>query len=139
MLVDKIESSNHYNTQGTYNVKQQRKVKAETVVFVDADHISFVDSELVSSFDNVDFRFYYAFGANLPYLQRLSGFTNVSRFQAPCPVSDIADVMICIDIAQTPREKRCIVVSKDKMLYNLSLLLDNVVYLSTKEQLVDLV
>jgi len=133
MLVDRIESSNY----PPITTKDDSTYAYERVVFVDADHISFIDSDMVATFQQVEFRFYFAFGANLPYLQRVCDFPNVSQFQAPCPASDIADVMICIDVAQTSRDTHCTVVSKDKMLYSLSLLLENVAYLSTKEQLKD--
>lgn len=132
LLLDRIESPNSSSKQVTCRRPANKNDK--TVIFVDADHISFIDTDMVTSCEEVEFRFYFAFGANLPHLQRLRDLPNVSQFQAPCPVSDIADVMICIDVAQTSRDTHCIVLSKDKMLYNLSLLLSNVTYLSTREQ-----
>lgn len=106
-----------------------------TVVFVDADHIAFVDEAAVRAHATVAFALYHAFGAHLPHVQRLGGYGNVAVRGAPAPAPDMADCMICIDVAQTPRATRCVVVSRDRLLYNLAVLLPNVVYVATAAQL----
>jgi hypothetical protein len=106
-----------------------------TVVFVDADHIAFVDEATVCRHATVAFAFYHAFGAHLPHVQSLGGYANVAVRGAPAPAADMADCMICIDVARAPADTRCVVVSRDKLLYNLVALLPNVVYASTAEQL----
>lgn len=108
---------------------------AGVTVHVDADQVSFVDDALVAAHPDVHFSFYCAHGANLPHVRRACAHGNATQLHAPRPLPNMADVMICIAVARRPCGAAALIVSRDKMLFNLTELLDNVAYVSTREQL----
>lgn len=108
---------------------------ARILVMVDADQIAFVDAHVCANLPSVTFRMYHAHGANLPHIRACEQLANVTVLGAPQPVSDMADTMITIDAARTPPRQPVIIVSRDKALYNVALLLDNVEYVSTLQDL----
>ena len=105
------------------------------LVMVDADQIAFVDAHVCANLPSVTFRMYHAHGANLPHIRACEQLANVTVLGAPQPVSDMADTMITIDAARTSPHQPVIIVSRDKALYNVALLLDNVEYVSTLRDL----
>ena len=129
MLIRNLHSS-HLHHARWYNPRSPR-------VFVDADHINFVDKQLVTSHTSVQFKYYFAYGARFQYLQRVKHCPNIKLVEAPTPDKNMADLMICVDVAQTARDTPCIVVSRDKMLHTLTTLCPNVVYVSSKDQLIE--
>jgi len=105
------------------------------LVMVDADQIAFVDARVCGNLPSVMFRMYHAHGANLPHIKACETLSNVTVLAAPHHVADMADTMMTIDAARTLPNQPVVIVSRDKALYNVALLLENVQYVSTLHDL----
>jgi hypothetical protein len=109
------------------------------VVLVDCDHIAFVNDTFAARFlcaavdekddaktQTIHFRLYASYGANLPHIKRCAALNNCSLHFAPKPGQDLVDTMMMLDASLLVRDNpdgNVIVVSKDKALYNLEVLL----------------
>lgn len=108
-------------------------------VLVDADHISFCNTALQAQWYTTRFVLYASYGANLPHLR--DAMSNTEIEYAPRPGKNVADMMIAIEASRLYHE--CVdglefpvvIVSRDSLLYTLDVLLDNVTFVSTQEQL----
>lgn len=137
LLLDRIDAAAGQSGEAPSGAAPVDSTLAATV-FVDGDQISFVDDALVAAHPDVQFTFYCAHGAHLPHVRRACARPNARQLHAPSPLPNMADVMICIDVARRPPgAPPALIVSRDKMLFNLTELVDNVAYVSTREQLAE--
>ena len=106
------------------------------IVYVDADHIAFVTNEFCRFYSDVQFRFYFNKDATLATaVADAQKLANVEFFEAPQPVKNLADTMLLFDLARQNPHLRAIVVSKDAIFYNATLLLDNVTRVGSETSL----
>lgn len=112
-------------------------VPQRPIVYVDADHIAFVTSQICESYADVCFRFYYNKDATLAAgVAAAQTLNNVEFFEAPQPVKNLADTMILFDLARQDVGQKAVVVSKDAIFYNATLLLENVTRVGTLNDLI---
>jgi hypothetical protein len=111
-----------------------------TLVYVDVDNAHWVVNH-VAAYPHVFFKFYASCGTWPP--RPPAGLCNYSWYQLDIPGNDLVDAKIIIDIAQKKKEEEqhghqpigIIIISRDKLLYNVSLLLKNVAYVADEASL----
>ena len=108
-------------------VEKQYTIRA----YIDVDNAHWV-AKIVGQYPQVFFHFYASCGTSPPLPK--SDASNYSWVQLKVPGDNLVDAKIIIDVAQQVAslddQTVTIVVSRDKLLYNLSLLLPNVVYVA---------
>ena len=113
------------------NTSIDKTTDMDKIVYVDADQISFVNAEICRAHPTVEFRFYFAHGANLPHvsavLDKAPG--NTVAFEASAPSKHSVNTMILKDMARDKSNARSLIVARA--------FLDNVGFASTKKQLND--